>query len=120
MSIISHVGGSATFGAASGGKVYAYNNLGTTAQVLAPANPYRRKITFINPGIVNVLVGPAQQYLNGSLVTLNLSLVAAGGGILVVADGGIFVVEGECQIAWQGLAVSGANNPFTVIDTNIG
>lgn len=123
MSIIVGVGGSGTYSSASGGKVYAYNSLSPTAQVVAPANTSRKKITFHNPGTINVIVGPSLALLtnaiNALLAPLVLTNTVFGGGFLVYANGGTLVIEGECQGAWQALAISSSGQPLTVMDTNI-
>lgn len=123
MSIIVGVGGSGAYSSASGGKVYAYNTLSTVPQVVAPANTGRKKITFHNPGTINVIVGPSQALLtnapNALLVPLVLTATVFGGGFLVYANGGTLVIEGECQGAWQALTVSSSAQPLTVMDTNV-
>lgn len=118
MSIISSVGGAAAFSSASGGKVYAYNTLdATTAILVAPANPSRRKVTFHNPGDADVLVFPTVNAAGGTNAP---TLAARGGGFLVFANGGALEVEGECQGQWNALAVGGASDkPLTVMDSNV-
>jgi hypothetical protein len=122
-------GGFPAVGPTSGGKVYAFNNLGTTPILVAPANPQRAGITFDNPGAVDIIVFPLQvQALNSvpanlttssiSNVTLTPTTSALGGGYRIFANGGSRTFTGECQGQWQALAVSSTNNPFTVTDTN--
>lgn len=118
-------------GPTSGGKIYAYNNLNTTAQPVAPQNTNRRTITFHNPGSVNVIVFPALvQALNAvptstngqpniSNVTLSPTTTTLGGGFLVYANGGQITFTGECSGAWQALAATGSNNALTVSDNNV-
>jgi hypothetical protein len=118
MTIFGGVGASQTVGAASGGKVYAINDLSTTPQVVAPANQARKKITFHNPGTVDFYVAPSLVQTTGSDVALSPT-TAALGGCLVVYSQGTLVIEGECQGAWQALSASGVDNPLTVIDTNV-
>lgn len=119
MSTFVGVGSPGTVSSASGGKVYAYNAISTAASQVAPANPSRQRISFHNPGTINLYVAPTTA-LNaaGSAVTLTPTLGALGGTLLVF-PGAIVVVEGECQGAWQALAASSSNNPMTVIDSNI-
>lgn len=119
--IISSVGGSGTFASASGGKIYAFNDMATTTQVIAPFNTDRRKIVFHNPGIVNIFVAMLQRnsLTTGATIPLVPTTVALGGCFLVYADGGTLVVEGECQRAWLGFAASGTTNPLTVMDSNV-
>lgn len=118
--ILGGVGAAQAFAAASGGKVYAYNNLGTGAQTVAPANPVRTQITFHNPGIVDIFVAPANA-LNaaGTQAPLNPTTGALGGCFRVFANGGSLVITGECQGAWQAFSASAANNPLTVMDSNL-
>lgn len=127
--IVGGVGGSQTFSSASGGKVYGYNNINeTTAIVVAQANPARQKITFHNPGANDIFVGPS--FVQGALgiapttptnVPLVPSNAALGGMRRIYGNGGTLEITGECQGAWQAIAVTaaGAANPFTVTDSNI-
>lgn len=128
MTIFGGVGASQTVNAASGGKVYGYNNINeTTARQVAPANAARKKITFHNPGANDLYIAP--MYVQNVLGTSptnpsDVALVptnAALGGALLVYSQGTLVVEGECQYGWQALAKTGAGttNPLTVIDTNV-
>lgn len=118
MSVIAIVGGPQSIGPASGGKVYAYNNLSTTPAVVAPANPSRRQITFHNPGDVDVFVAPSLQYSSGAASTLTPTTSALGGCFRIFANGGTLVLSGECQGAWQAFSASSTNKPLTVMDTN--
>lgn len=118
MTILSGVGSSGSVGPTSGGKTYAYNNLGTASQLAAPANPSRVKVTFHNPGTVDVFICPAFIQNTGSNVALAATTAALGGTFRVYANGGDRVIEGECQGQWNAFAASGASNPLTVIDTN--
>jgi hypothetical protein len=130
MGIISTGPGSPlAFASASGGKVYGYNNVNeTTAMIVAQANPNRIKITFHNPGASDVFVGPSfvQNVLgaaptNPSNVALVPSNAALGGCWRVYGNGGVLVIEGECQGAWQAFAVTGAGAsvPLTVMESNV-
>jgi hypothetical protein len=127
----------APVGPTSGGKVYAFNNLGTTPEVVAPANPARASIRFDNQGTVDVIIFPCNvQALNPSWVatstlqggvsgSVNLSNVALspntttlGGGYRIFANGGFIIFAGECQGSFQALAITGSGNPLTVTDSN--
>jgi len=128
MSIVGGVGGPQTFSSASGGKVYGYNNINeTTATVVAQANPSRQRITFHNPGPNDIFIGPS--YIQNVLgtapttpsnVALTPTNAALGGMRRVFGNGGTLDISGECQGAWQALAVTGAGttNPLTVMDSN--
>ena len=115
------------FSSASGGKVYGYNNVSNVAPlVVAQANPSRQKITFHNPGTVDIFIGPS--FVQNVLGTApanptNVAFVPTtslyGGCFRVYANGGTLVLEGECQGAWQALAASGTTNPLTVMDSNV-
>jgi hypothetical protein len=119
-------------GPTSGGKVYAFNNVGTSPEVVAPINTARTSITFDNPGAVDIIVFPVNvQALNsvpanispnqvGSISNQPLSPTtsALGGGFRIFGNGGSRTFGGECQGAWQALSVEGSNNPFTVTDSN--
>lgn len=129
MTVFSGVGASGTVSAASGGKVYAFNNISeASARVVANANPFRRRITFHNPGANDIYVAPAYvQNVVGtaptqpSNVALTPSNAALGGCRIIYGNGGTLVVEGECQGGWQAFAKTGAGttNPLTVEDSNV-
>lgn len=118
-------GGYATVGPTSGGKVYAFNNLSSTPQVIAPANPQRASITFHNPGTIDIYVAPSVVQANNSIPatsitnsTLTPSTSALGGCFKIAAGGGYFSLSGECTGAYQAFSASGTNNPLTVADSN--
>jgi len=128
MTIFGGVGAPQAFSAASGGKVYGYNNISEAApRLVAPANPSRQKIRFHNPGASDIFIGP--QYVQNVLGTVptqpsNVALTPdntnLGGMVRVFGNGGTLDITGECQGAWQALALTGAgnNNSLTVIDSN--
>lgn len=104
---------------ASGGKVRAYNNINTTPAVVAPANPQRQKITFHNPGDVDVFVGPSTVVnAAGSSVALVPTTLLLGGCFRIFANGGALEISGECQTPWQAFSASGTDKPLTVMDSN--
>ena len=113
-------------GATSGGKIYAFNNISATPQVVAPASPARVSITFHNPGSANVYVAPSLVQANNSIPAsitnsvLTPSPAALGGTFLVYANGGQITMTGECQGAWQAFAATGSTNALTVSDNNVG
>lgn len=119
MAVYSSVGSSGSVGPTSGGRIYAYNNLGTTQMDVAPANPSRTRITFHNPGPVDFIVAPKFVQTNGSNVGLGITPTIYGGGFRVYGNGGTLVIDGECQGGWQAVALSGSTNPITVMDSNI-
>src|SRR5260370_629232 len=107
---------------ASGGKLYAFNAITNVSNTsVAPANPQRNSITFHNPGANDILVSPtfALNFVTGSQVALAPTTAALGGGFRVFANGGSLTLTGECQQAWQALAIAGATNPEPVFDSNI-
>ena len=113
------VGGAQAFSKASGGKIYAYNNISdVTLRTVAAINPSRQKITFHNPGTVDILVGPAFVQNTGSNVALVPTTTVYGGCFRVFGGGGTLEITGECQGAWQALALSGTTNPLTVMESN--
>lgn len=118
--IIALAGGVSAFASASGGKVYAYNTISTAPANVAPANVGRTKITFHNPGSVDVFIAPAN-VLNssGSQVALVPTTSALGGCWRVFANGGSLEIGGECQGAWQAFSASGSGNALTVMDSNL-
>lgn len=116
MSIIGIAGTPNAFASASGGKVYAYNNISTAPSVVAPINSSRQKITFHNPGDVDIFIAPSVLYDGTALVPTTAAL---GGCFRVFANGGTLVIEGECQKAWQAFSASSNSKPLTVMDSNI-
>ena len=118
-------------GPTNGGKTYAYNNISTSPEVVAPSNVNRGSITFHNPGTVNAVIFPAQvQALNTAPTstngqpnitnqTLTPTPSALGGGLYVYANGGQITLTGECTGIYQALSVSGSGNPLTVIESNV-
>lgn len=119
MSIITGVGSPGTVSYASGGFTYAYNNIDTTPIQVAGLNPARRKITFHNPGSVDIMIAPAFVQNTGSDVALVPSPTALGGCYRVFANGGSLTIDGECQKPWQAFSVTGSNNPLTVEVSNV-
>ncbi len=123
MGIISTGPGSPlAFASASGGKVYSYNNISESASItVAPANAFRTKLLFHNPGTSDIFVAPANVQNTGSNVALTPTNAALGGCFRVYGNGGTLVIEGECQGAYQAFAATGAGatNPLTVMDSNI-
>ena len=120
MGIISTGPGSPlAFSSASGGKVYAYNNLTVNPQLAVPANTQRQSVTFHNPGIVDIFIYPQFVINTGSNVALVPAVGALGGCYRVYGNGGTLVITGECQGQWGAFAASGVSNPLTVTDTNI-
>jgi hypothetical protein len=120
-------------GPTSGGKVYAFNNLTTTPQVVAPANSKRATITFDNPGTVDIIIAPVNVQAYNPIWTSTTSIdsgspisnvaltptnIVLGGGYRIFANGGSRTFTGECQGAWQALSISSSNNPLTVTDSN--
>ena len=131
---IAGIGGSGAVGPTSGGKVYAFNNMGTSPQVVAPANSKRTMITFDNPGAVDIIVFPVNvqasnpSWTSASSLDSNTSIsnialtpntTTLGGGYRIYANGGTRTFTGECQGAWQGLSISGSGNTLTVTDSNV-
>lgn len=120
MTIFRGVGAPGTVSGASGGKIYAYNTVDdTTPLEVAPANPARVRITFHNPGTVDIFIFPQYVQTTGSNVANTVTVAALGGAIRVFANGGQYMLEGECQGAFYALSAGGSGNPLTVIDSNV-
>lgn len=124
MTAFGGLGGAQVYSSASGGKVYAYNTITNTANTtVAPANPSRQKISFHNPGAVDIFISPVAAYTSSgasSPTMLTPTTAALGGTRRVFANGGTLDISGECQQAWQALAASGGPvNSLTVMDSNI-
>jgi hypothetical protein len=113
------VGSPGTVSAASGGYTLAFNNLNTTPQSILGLDPQRTKITFHNPGTVDIFVAPAFVQNTGSDVALVPSPSALGGCWRVYANGGTLELIGEVQKPFQAFAASSTNNPLTVTTDHI-
>lgn len=127
MTLFAAAGGSIAVGPTSGGKVYAFNNLSTTPEVVAQVNPQRNTITFHNPGPVGFWVAPVvvqnaannaptQQQLTDNPLSPTTS--ALGGCWYVYPNGGQVTFSGETQKAWQAFSATGSGNPCTVSESN--
>lgn len=122
MPIFTTPGAPGSVAGASGGKIYAFNNISESGLVtVAPANTARIKVTFHNPGANDIFIAPALIQTTGSSVAFTPSNAALGGCVRVYGNGGQYTIEGECQGAYQAFAVTGAGttNSLTVIDTNV-
>lgn len=122
MSVISGVGASPSVGPTSGGKVYGFSAL-TVLTPVAPANQSRTKITFHNPGPIDILVSMVSYFASQNQTPAQLSAyvpttAAYGGSFRIFANGGEKTFEGECQLAWQALTVDGSAGQLTVMDSN--
>lgn len=111
-------GGALAYSLASGQKIYPFNTLTTSRTTVAAANPSRQRITFHNPGTVDIFIAPLFVQTNGSDVAFAPTTAALGGCFRVFANGGSLTLEGECNKGWQAFAASGAGNPLTVMDSN--
>lgn len=118
--IISAPGGAIAIGPTNGGKLLAYNALdAVTGQQVAPTNAFRQRITFHNPGAVDIIVYPQYKVNSGSNVTNSVTVAAPGGGFRIFANGGEKEFSGgEIQGAWYALAVSGSTGTLSVLDSN--
>jgi len=96
--------------------IFAFNNISTTAQVVAQVNPARGAILFHNPGTVDIVVGPSTVNVAGASANLALTTGALGGGFRIYANGGTLTLTGNVAGAWQALSVSASGNPLTVMD----
>lgn len=115
MGTFSGLGASSAVSGASGGKVTGFVIPATTAALAISGNPSRKKITFHNPGTINVYVAPTVS-ATGAALSPTLSALA---GTFIIFPGGLLIIDGECQTAWQALAASGTNNPLTIMESNI-
>lgn len=121
------IGPTYIIGPTNGGKTMAYNAITSTSNTLvAPINPKRNSITFINPGSQTLYISMTRQvtfsgsgsdpaYVGGTLTPTTAAL----GGTTPLLPGALWTVAGECGGAWQALAAANSNNPLTVIDSNV-
>lgn len=121
MPIFGGVGAAQVFASASGGKIYAFNNISTSPQQVAPANTNRTRIIFHNPGTIDIFIAPTVvlNFSTGSNATLTPNTATLGGCWRVFANGGTLEISGECQGAWQALSASSSSNALTVMDSNL-
>ena len=113
------VGSPGTIGFASGGRTYAFNNISTTPAAVLSANAQRQRLTFHNPGTVDIFIAPSTVLNTGSAVALVPSTVALGGCYRVYANGGTLTLSGECQQAYQAFSASASGNPLTIDESNV-
>ena len=120
MTIFSGVGAPQSVAGSNGGKTYAFNSINATLNVVvAPINPTRRRITFVNPSttvILYVSMTTAIDPIFGTASPLTTT-VALLGGSLPIYPGSYVTIDGDCQCQWQALSASGTANPLTVLDS---
>ena len=120
MTIFSGVGAPQSIAGSNGGKTYVFNSVTNTGNiVVAPINPTRRRITFVNPSTTVILYVSMTTAIDPILGTASslIPTVASLGGTLPVYPGSYVTIDGDCQCQWQALAASGTNNPLTVLDS---
>lgn len=117
MPITYNVGQPGTVGPASGGKVWATNNIAQVGVQVVGPNPARTTIVFHNPGAsVSLYVYPIVDG-NGKPLAPTVTLL---GGTFQVFPGGTIEFKGEVQTAWLAFAYSASNNSLTVMESNLG
>lgn len=122
MSIHTIVGSPGNFAGGGVPKVY-YTNVvdSASAIVVAPSNPSRSWLQFINPGPVDILVFPSLAYASTSAVTptaLAATFAARAGSYYVPANGGSVSIWGQSGEFKAIAASGGATNPLTIMDTS--
>lgn len=118
--VFTGVGSPGAISFARGGQIFAITNLSTVPQQVAAISATRYRITFHNPGTVDLYAYQVMVQNTGSDVTLNPSYPSAlGGCFLVYANGGTLIIEGECQKAWGAFSATGSNNPLTVMISHV-
>ena len=102
--------------------ISAFNAISTSAGQVAVPVATRNKITFHNPGTIDIVVFPLTAYAglpqpSGGSVALAPTTSLLGGGFRVYANGGEIVRTGQAaKQGWQALSVSGSGNPLTVME----
>jgi hypothetical protein len=120
MTVFTGVGSPGTVSTASGGNPIAFNTISTTPQQVVGGNAARRKITFHNPGTIDIFIAPATTVVAGGSDTPFVpSPSALGGCFLVYANGGTLTIDGECQKAWQAFSRTGSNQPLTILTSHV-
>jgi hypothetical protein len=115
MTSTSGVGSPGTVSGASGNKVYAINNVSTVFTQVLPGNTQRVSMTWHNPGTIILYIGPLA-LASGANQTPNLGNL---GGTFQLLPGATMTFTGECQTGWGALSASAANNPLTIMDSNL-
>lgn len=83
----------------------------TSVQVIA-ADSTRNALLFHNPGdSISLLVAPAT---DSSGNAISLSLAARQGGYIVSPHDFVPLTGNNCQLAWNGISLSGSSNPLTI------
>lgn len=84
-------------------------SLGTAPTVLLNANTQVQKVTFHNPGTIDILVCQATDANGNALVP------GANGGSWRIFPGGLLIFTGNgAGAGWLGVAASESGNPLTV------
>src|SRR5215467_13035740 len=97
--IVSLVGAPQSIGPTNGGKIYAFNAIGTTNVQVAPANPSRRSIVFHNPGTINLYVSMTTQISQNGIGSPLVPNSAALGGTFLLLPGATMTFQGgEIQL----------------------
>ena len=100
--------------------ILAFNTISTAPATIIGINPGREKITFHNPGAVDIVVFPMtvlQGTPGGGSVALTPTTSALGGGFRVFANGGQIVLEGKAsKQGFQALSATASGNPLTVME----
>ena len=100
--------------------ILAFNTISTTPITVIGINAGRGKITFHNPGTVDIVVFPLTVLLGtpgGGSVSLAPTTSALGGGFRVFANGGQIVLSGQAaKQGFQALSVSASGNPLTIME----
>lgn len=96
--------------------ITAVNTIGTTAIQVIGQNASRTKLTFHNPGAVDIIVFPVVVWIAGVVTSLLPGgVLSLGGGYRVYANGGDRVISDQSVFfAWLAQAASGSNNPLTI------
>ena len=85
-------------------------SVGAGSSQAAPADPQRQKITFHNPGAVNIIYVCQAMDENGNALTAGLLP-----GNFAIYPGGTMTFTGNgAGLAWLAAAAAGSNNPLTI------
>jgi len=74
-------------------------SIGTTSTIIVDANPYRRKIVFVNNSDEDIYLAPG----GAAISTYGIALKASGGSVTDEPDHGGYIYKGP----WFGICASG-------------
>lgn len=94
-----------------GGVTTGLNNVSTTAAQVIAASNNRKKLTFHNPGTINLLIF---QKLNADGSAQSCTFASPGGGWIVLPYSMLEITGDAAGGAWMAVAASASTNGLTI------